>query len=145
MNPCDLLLVPRAEVIALAERLAQGCAIEHRIVPRAGSWLLRLTEGVRGDQWFIGEVPAAQAAISLRHPERGEARGAAVLLFADAELAAAIAVLDAVARASWPGHEAVAALAARGAACRCRAEAVRAAIREATRVVFSELGSEDDA
>ncbi|MCS6969582.1 MAG: phosphonate C-P lyase system protein PhnG [Planctomycetota bacterium] len=145
MRVCDLLLVPRQEVLALAERLSAGREVEHLVVPTAGSWLLQMREGVRGDRWYIGEIPAAQAAVRLYDRQLGSCRGAAVIMRADAELAVAAAILDAVARASWPGCDEIAALAARGSAERLRAEGQRAAIRAATRVSFSELGTEQDA
>jgi alpha-D-ribose 1-methylphosphonate 5-triphosphate synthase subunit PhnG len=64
-------------------------------------------------------------------------------MHADRELAIAAAVCDAVARAGWPGSEAVARLRAEGAAVRHEAERARAAILARTRVDFSELGQED--
>lgn len=143
MPDADLAAVPRTALLELAASLVAGAAIEHLQIPAEGLWLLHITEPVRRDGYFIGEVPVGQACVRLRHPDRGEASGGAVLMHADRELAVAAAVCDAVERAGWPGAEAVARLRAEGAAVRQRAERARAAILARTRVDFSELGQED--
>lgn len=143
MPDADLAAAPRAAVIELAAALVAGAEIEHLRIPTEGLWLLQLSEPVRRDGFFIGEVPVGQACVRLRHPAHGEAGGGAVLMHADRELAVAAAVCDAVARAGWPGADAVARLRADGAAVRQRAERARAAILARTRVDFSELGQED--
>ncbi len=143
MPDCDIALVPRQKVLDLAAALAAGRRIEHLAVPQQGLWLLQLREPVRRDGWFIGEVPVGQACVALHDAVRGVARGGAVLMHADRELATAAAVCDAVARAGWPGVEEVARLRAAGAAVRAQADAVRAAILESTRVDFQELGQEE--
>lgn len=143
MPDCDLSLIPRQEVIDLAAALAAGRRIEHLAVPQEGLWLLQLEEPVRRDGWFVGEVPVGQACVALHDAARGEARGGAVLLHADRDLATAVAVCDAVARAGWPGAEEVVRLRSAGAAVRAQVAGVRAAILERTRVDFSELGQEE--
>lgn len=143
MPDCDLALAPRQEVIDLAATLAAGRRIEHLAVPQEGLWLLQLEEPVRRDGWYIGEVPVGQACIALHDAERGVARGGAVLLHADRDLATAIAICDAVVRTGWPGADAVSRLREAGAEARTRAAEVRAAILDRTRVDFSELGREE--
>lgn len=143
MSDADLALVPRTAVIALAATLGEGRRIEPLQVPQEGLWLLQVEEPVRHDCWFIGEVPVGQACIAVHDPVLGTTRGGAILLHADRELAVAAAICDAIARAGWPGAEAVAKLLATGAAIRAQAEQVRAAILQRTRVDFSELGQEE--
>ena len=143
MPDCDLALAPRQEVLDLATALAAGRRLEHLAVPQEGLWLLQLEEPVRRDAWYIGEVPVGQACVALHDAARGVARGGAILLHADRELATAAAVCDAVVRAGWPGAEEVVRLRAAGAAVQAGAAGVRAAILERTRVDFSELGQED--
>lgn len=143
MPDCDLSLAPRQEVLDLAAALSAGRRLEHLAVPQEGLWLLQIEEPVRHDGWFVGEVPVGQACIALHDAVRGEARGGAVLLHADRELATAAAVCDAVVRAGWPGTEEVARLRAAGAAVHAKAAGVRAAILERTRVDFNELGQEE--
>lgn len=143
MPDCDLALAPRQEVLDLAAALAAGRRLEHLAVPQEGLWLLQIEEPVRRDGWYIGEVPVGQACVALHDAQRGEARGGAVLLHADRELATAVAVCDAVVRAGWPGADEVACLRAVGAAEGTRVAGVRAAILERTRVDFSELGQEE--
>jgi len=143
MPDCDLALAPRTAVIDLAAVLSQGRRVEHLSVPQEGLWLVQITEPVRGDGWYIGEVPVGQACIALHDPQRGEARGGAVLMHADRELATAAAVCDAIARSGWPGADEVARLRNEGTAIRAQVDGVRAAILERTRVDFCELGQED--
>jgi phosphonate C-P lyase system protein PhnG len=142
LNP-DLAAAPRGEALATAALVAAGRTVEPVIVPAEGLWLLRLAEPVRDDRFFVGEVPAAQAAVELRDPVLGACRGGAVLLHGDAEWAGALAVCDAVARSGWPGATEVATLRERGRAARRDQARMRAAIRERTRVSFAELGQED--
>ncbi len=143
MSEADILLAPRAEVLALAAALVEGRRVEHLSVPQEGLWLLQMVEPVRRDGYFIGEVPVGQASVAIHDPVRGVARGGAILMHASRELAVAAAVFEAIARAAWPGADEVARLRAIGAASREAAGAVRAAILERTRVDFSELGQED--
>ena len=143
MPDCDIVLAPRDEVLALAAACSEGRRVDHLELPQEGLWLMQMREPVRGDGWYAGEVPVGQACIALHDGELGEARGGAVLMHADRELAVAAAVLDAVVRAGWPGAEEAARLRAAGAAVRARAEAARAGILARTRVDFSELGQEE--
>jgi phosphonate C-P lyase system protein PhnG len=143
MPDADITAAPRSAVLELASSLAAGRDIEHLQLPAEGLWLLQVTEPVRRDGYFIGEVPVGQACVRLRDSTYGEASGGAVLMHADRELAVAAAVCDAVARAGWPGADAVARLRAEGAALRHEAERARAAILSRTRVDFSELGQEE--
>jgi alpha-D-ribose 1-methylphosphonate 5-triphosphate synthase subunit PhnG len=143
MADADLSLVPREAVLSLAAALGEGRRIEQLTVPQQGLWLLQLEEPVRRDGFYLGEVPVGQACVALHDPARGEARGGAILLHADRELAVAAAVCDAVSRAGWPGADEVARLRAAGAATRAEAERARAGILASTRVDFSELTQED--
>lgn len=143
MPDCDISLAPRQAVLDLAAILGAGRRIEHLAVPQEGLWLLQLEEPVRHDGWFIGEVPVGQACVALHDAALGVARGGAVLMHADRELAAAAAVCDAVVRSGWPGADEVERLRAVGAAVHARVAGVRTAILERTRVDFSELGQEE--
>lgn len=143
MPDADLALAPRSAVLALAASLGEGRRIEALQVPQEGLWLLQVEEPVRHDRWFIGEVPVGQACVAVHDERLGEARGGAILMHADRDLAVAAAVCDAIARAGWPGAEAVAGLRAAGAAVRARADGVRQGILDGTRVDFSELAQED--
>ena len=138
----DLAAVPAADLVALAGRLSTGRTIEHLRIPQQGLWLLQMAEPVRGDGFFLGEVPMAQAAVAVTDPRLGTIQGGAVLLGAEAATAVAAAVCVAIADAGWDGSEAVRALAARGAASRAAQSRVRAAILDRTRVDFAELGQE---
>ena len=142
MSDADLGLVPRTALLSLAARLSAQCTVEHLQVPQAGLWLVELVESVHGDHFHLGEVPAGQACIALHHTERGTARGGAVLLQADREVAVAAAICDAVQRAGWPGADEVAILQQVGGERRAVAERARLSILDRTRVSFSELGQE---
>lgn len=142
MTSTDLAHAPRQAVLALAQSLSDGRTVEHLSVPQEGLWLLQIQEPVRHDGFFIGEVPVGQACVALHDGRLGEARGGAILMHADRELATAAAVCDAIARAGWPGADDVGRLCATGAATRDAVAAVRSAILAATRVDFAELGQE---
>jgi len=138
----ELAYAPRQAVLDLAQALSAGRRLEHLSLPQDGLWLLQIEEPVRHDGYFIGEVPVGQASVEVHDAVRGETRGGAILMHADRELAVAVAVCDAITRAGWPGSEEVAQLCATGASVRNSAAAVRAAIRERTRVDFSELAQD---
>ena len=85
----------------------------------------------------------ARAAIALVNHRGDRAEGGAVVMADDADLAHALAVLDAVFAHRWPGEEVVGALALRGATARERLRAQRQAGLQRTRVDFSLLAEAD--
>lgn len=138
--------LPPAPVRALATELAARYRVDDLELPRSGLGLLPLTDSALGDTYFIGEIPLAQAHVRLSDAGGQCAEGAATLLDDRAGVARAMAILDAVVAAGWPGCEAAVQLLEQGAAAQAGQTRRRRALLAATRVDFALLGAaeEDD-
>jgi alpha-D-ribose 1-methylphosphonate 5-triphosphate synthase subunit PhnG len=137
--------LPARQTQAPATQLAQRYQAEDLDLPQSGLGLLPLTDSALGDTYFVGEIPLARAHVRLRHEDQ-TTEGAATLLDDRAGLARALAILDGVLAARWPGHEDAQALLMEGARVLEAENHTRRALLAATRVEFSLLSTteEDD-
>ena len=139
-----LVAAGREPVLSTAAQLTEGMTVTPLQPAESGLALMQWRDAVQHQPFFLGEVPMARAAVSLVNHRGERAEGGAVVMADDAELAQALAVLDAVFAQRWPGVEAVDALALRGAQARDRIRAVRQAGLKRTRVDFALLAEADD-
>jgi alpha-D-ribose 1-methylphosphonate 5-triphosphate synthase subunit PhnG len=138
-----LTAADRDQVLHAAAQLAEGLTITPLQPAESGLALMQWQDAVMHQPFFLGEVPMARAAIALVNHRGDRAEGGAVVMADDADLAHALAVLDAVFAHRWPGEEVVGALALRGATARERLRAQRQAGLQRTRVDFSLLAEAD--
>lgn len=134
-----LVAAGRDAVLNTANQLSEGLTVTPLQLAESGLALMQWRDAVQHQPFFLGEVPMARAAIVLGNHRGERAEGGAVVMADDAELAQALAVLDAVFASRWPGAEAVDALALRGAQAREEIRAVRQAGLKRTRVDFALL------
>lgn len=134
----------RQAVLSAAARLSEGLTVTPLQPAEAGLALMQWRDAVQHQPFFLGEVPMARAAVALVDHRGERAEGGAVVMADDAELAQALAVLDAVFAHRWPGAEVVDALAARGAQAREALRTVRQAGLQRTRVDFALLAEADE-
>ncbi|MBA4175399.1 MAG: phosphonate C-P lyase system protein PhnG [Leptothrix sp. (in: Bacteria)] len=139
-----LVAAGREPVLSTAAQLTEGLTVTPLQPAESGLALMQWRDAVQHQPFFLGEVPMARAAVALVNHRGERAEGGAVVMADDAELAQALAVLDAVFAQRWPGAEAVDALALRGAQGRDRIRAVRQAGLKRTRVDFALLAEADD-
>ena len=135
--------LPPRQPRELAAELAQPYQVDDLELPQSGLGLLSLTDSALGDTYFIGETPLATAHVRLRH-QSDCTEGAATLVDDRAGLARALAILDAVLAAGWPGHEQALALLVEGATIIEAQNQARRALLVATRVDFALLGTAED-
>lgn len=136
-------VLPARQAQSLAAQLAQRYPVEDLELAQSGLGLLPLIDSALGDTYFIGEIPLARAHVRLSHDQEC-AEGAATLVDDRAGLARALAILDAVLAARWPGHQDAKALLAEGAQVIEEQNQARRALLAATRVDFALLGSAED-
>ncbi len=139
-----LVAAGREAVLTTATQVTEGLTVTPLQPAESGLALMQWRDAVQHQPFFLGEVPMARAAVALVNHRGERAEGGAVVMADDAELAQALAVLDAVFAQRWPGVEAVDALALRGAQRRDRIRAVRQAGLKRTRVDFALLAEADD-
>ncbi len=132
-----LVAAPRAEVVALAARLAGRHEVRPHALPQEGLVLLTLEDGVFRDHFHLGELAVATAEVEV-----AGVRGGACLVGGDREWAEAAAVCDAVVAGRLAGVDEVEQLLATGWDKIGQTASERAAMRAATRVRFAELGEE---
>jgi alpha-D-ribose 1-methylphosphonate 5-triphosphate synthase subunit PhnG len=141
--PRLLAALPAREVRECAQMLTATWQVHDVAIPQSGLGLLQLCDSALGDSYFLGEIPVARAHVRLTREDGTSIEGAAQLLDDRASLARAIAVLDAIKAARWPGHERIDALLHAGATSIEAEAATRRAIVAHTRVDFSLLGMAD--
>ena len=140
-----LTAADREQVLQAAAQLAEGLTITPLQLAESGLALMQWQDAVMHQPFFLGEVPMARAAIALVNHRGERAEGGAVVMADDADLAHALALLDAVFAHRWPGVEVVEALARNGATARERLHAQRQAGLQRTRVDFALLAEADEA
>ena len=91
-----LTVIPSREVLALANKLTADCEVKHHAIPQSGLMLMRMTESVVGEDYYLGELPVSSASVELRLPDGTTGHGAAQVTDDRQELAVALAVCDAV-------------------------------------------------
>jgi alpha-D-ribose 1-methylphosphonate 5-triphosphate synthase subunit PhnG len=139
-----LVAAGREAVLDTATRLTEGLTVTPLQPAESGLALMQWRDAVQHQPFYLGEVPMARAAVALVNQRGERAEGGAVVMADDAELAHALALLDAVFAQRWPGAEAVDALALRGAQAREDIRAVRQAGLKRTRVDFALLAEADE-
>lgn len=139
-----LAAVDRNQVLSVAGQLAEGLTVNLLQVAESGLALMQWRDAVMHQPFYLGEVPMARAAVALVNHRGERAEGGAVVMADDADLAHALAVLDAVYAHRWPGVETVNAMALSGAQARERVRAQRQAGLMRTRVDFLLLAQVDD-
>lgn len=141
--PTCLLAAGRDRVLSYARAAAHGLAVQPLQPAEAGLALMQWRDAVMHQPFYIGELPLARAAVAISlHDQRFE--GGAVVMADDAELAHALAVLDAVWTHRLPGAEDVDELAEIGARQRACLRTERQAMLKRTRVDFSLLSEAED-
>jgi alpha-D-ribose 1-methylphosphonate 5-triphosphate synthase subunit PhnG len=139
-----LMAHPPLELNALAERLSLDCEVRHTSLPQAGLGLLTLADGAFREPYYLGEFPLSTCRIELQLADGRRTEGGAQVMADDANLARALAILDAVLAARLPGWEEVAERLRAGEE-KCREQAIRRkAMLASTRVDFALLGTVDE-
>jgi alpha-D-ribose 1-methylphosphonate 5-triphosphate synthase subunit PhnG len=129
------------ETVAL---LMHNFEIRDVALPQSGLGLLSMRDGAFHESFFIGEMPVARAEVILRTITGKEVKGGALIVDDRAQLARAIAILDAVLAGKLSGWETAASLVQDGIAARKQIEGERKKLLAATRVDFSLLGDGDN-
>lgn len=132
---------PAADLKALAECLAANCEVRLTRLPQAGLGLLTQTDGALHEPYYLGEFPLSSCSVELVLPDGQTATGGACVMADDAELARALAILDAILAARFPGWEQVAERVHSGMRQRSEEDGRRRAMLASTRVDFALLGS----
>ena len=143
-----LMATERDQVMHLAQQLQEGWTLtplQATGLAENGLALLQWKDSVLNQAFYLGEIPIAQAALSMRNHQGVSFEGGAIIMREDSKLAQAIAVLDAVWRHQLPGFERIAPVLAAGAAVRSQQELERKEMLARTRVNFSLLSSTDEA
>lgn len=138
---------PAEDLKTLAGTLAAGCELRLLSLPQAGLGLMTLTDGAFHEPYYLGEFPLSTCSVEVGLPDGRCACGGAQVMADDAELARALAILDAFLAADLPGAEQVSPLIVSGARLRAEEDGRRRAMLAATRVDFSMLndtGDDDD-
>jgi phosphonate C-P lyase system protein PhnG len=140
MNQAMLALAqaPRAEVLALAQNIRSSTTVRHLTIPGESLWMLTMEDGVFQDQFYLGEMPAASAAVELGD---GSQAGA-ILLGDDVEQSEAIAICLAALKGARPETPAIEQLIQKGLSDLASIRSTRDAMRSGSRVAFAELGEQ---
>ncbi|RQS71266.1 phosphonate C-P lyase system protein PhnG [Burkholderia sp. Bp8963] len=136
--------VPAEHIRELARRLCERYQVEDLEIPQSGLALVPLTDAAMGETYYLGEIPLANAHVRLTDPQGGNAEGAAIVMDDRTSLIRALAILDAVTAAAWPGHDAAVALLHEGKQVVEAIAADRKKLLAATRVDFSLLAAQED-
>lgn len=135
---------PKSAVMAVASLATSGCTVRPLAPAQEGLALLTLRDAVFGERFHLGEVPLAEARVEVTTATGRSGRGAASVLDDDAELAAALAVCDAVLAHELPGAAEVRRLVEDGAIRRAAEDDRRRALLDRTRVDFALLSTARD-
>jgi alpha-D-ribose 1-methylphosphonate 5-triphosphate synthase subunit PhnG len=142
--PRLLTALPAQQVRHCAARLSENLQIADVLLPQSGLGLMQMRDSARNEPYFIGEVPLSRAHVRLTDRQGRTAEGAAQLMDDRVSLARAVAILDAIKAAGWPGCEEIDALLEAGA-IQCRQiEEDRRAMLTKTQVSFALLESTEE-
>jgi alpha-D-ribose 1-methylphosphonate 5-triphosphate synthase subunit PhnG len=139
-----LLVAGRDKVLSAAHILSQDLQVISLQPAESGLALMQWRDAVMHQPFYLGEVPMARAAIAITDSSGRRVEGGAVVMADDAELAQALALLDAIWAHRLPGAESVDALADTGARARACLRAERQAMLKRTRVDFALLSETDE-
>jgi len=127
----------------LARQFAAQYQVEDLEIPQSGLALVPLVDGALGERYFLGEIPLAKAHVRLTNQTGIAVEGAAIVMDDRTNLTRALAILDGVLAAEWPGHEQAVELLVEGEMAAHATCADRKKLLAATRVDFSLLGTEE--
>ena len=133
---------PQEVIIELADELTRQGVLKHRSLPQSGLLLLRMTEDVMGQDFYLGEMPVSSAWVEMHFPDGRVAEGAARVMDDSKGLAVALAVCDAIMANGLDGSDRVAELIEQGMKKRAQTDRTRAAMLKKTNVDFSLLTAE---
>jgi alpha-D-ribose 1-methylphosphonate 5-triphosphate synthase subunit PhnG len=142
--PSALCSVPVSRVKELSALLIHNIDVRDIALPQSGLGLLSMSDGAFHESFFIGEIPVARSEVILRIVSGEEYKGGAVIVDDRAQLARAIAILDAVWAGRLTGWEDVENLVQLGLVVRSKTDSERKKLLAVTRVDFSLLGEEDE-
>jgi alpha-D-ribose 1-methylphosphonate 5-triphosphate synthase subunit PhnG len=132
------------QVKQLAARLTAGWDTRVTRLPQAGLGLLTLADGAFNEPYYLGEFPLAACSVEIVAPDGARAEGGAQVMSDDADLARALAILDALMAARLAGCDQAAALLKSGARLRAQQDSRRRAMLAATKVDFALLSAAED-
>ncbi|MCU4335454.1 phosphonate C-P lyase system protein PhnG [Acinetobacter pittii] len=130
---------PSKDLITLAESLTQAASISLLQLPQAGLGLITLQESAFYDAFYLGEFPVSSCHVELHYAGNISGAGSAQVMADDAELAKALAILDAILAHQLPGWQDAYAYVELGQAQREKLEQQRKSILTKTRVDFATL------
>jgi alpha-D-ribose 1-methylphosphonate 5-triphosphate synthase subunit PhnG len=135
--------VPADRVRELARHVVAQYQVEDLEIPQSGLALVPLVDGALGERYYLGEIPLAKAHVRLTNQKGTAVEGAAIVMDDRANLTRALAILDGVLAAEWPGHEQAVELLREGETAVRSTYSDRKKLLAATRVDFSLLGTEE--
>ncbi|MEX3944485.1 phosphonate C-P lyase system protein PhnG [Paraburkholderia sp. BR10937] len=136
--------VPAQRIRELAHHLSERFQVADLEIPQSGLALVPLADAAMGEIYYLGEIPVAKAHVRLTNPQGSTAEGAAIVMVDRTSLIRALAILDAVTAAAWPGHEDAMRLLHEGKRAVEATAADRKKLLAATRVDFSLLATQED-
>ena len=139
-----LLAADRDQVLTAARIAGERLHVAPLQPAESGLALMQWRDSVMHQSFYLGEVPISRAAVALTDGHGRRVEGGATVMADDAELAQALAILDAVWTYRLSGAETVDALAASGANARAGLRAERQAMLKRTRVDFALLSQADE-
>jgi len=136
--------VPAERIRDLARQLGEQYQVEDLEIPQSGLGLMPLIDSALGQRYYLGEIPLAKAHVRLTDREGARTEGAAIIMDDRINLTRALAILDGVVAAAWPGHEHALELLREGKQAVHTVSADRRKLLAATRVDFSLLSAQED-
>jgi len=133
-----------ATLIDLAEQLTSDVVVTLSRLPQAGLGLVKLTDGAFHEEFYLGEFPLSTCSVDICLVNGRRASGAAQVMADDAELARALAILDAMLADKLPGWETVADFVDAGNQQRAIEEQRRKTLLNETRVDFDLLSNTEN-
>lgn len=130
---------PSKDLIALAEVLTLEASVTLLQLPQAGLGLMTFKESAFHDQFYLGEFPLSSCHVDLHYAGDVCGVGHAQVMMDDAELAKALAILDAILANQLPNWQQVYQYLVQGQAQRTQLDQLRNTMLEKTRVNFSTL------
>ena len=134
---------PAQTVKELAAQFASQYVVTHTRLPQTGLGLLKIRDGAFHDNFYLGEIPISTCDVEVRISDGRSVTGGAQVMADDAELARALAILDAILAAELPGWETITDYLQSGAELREKEAHRRHTVLNETRVDFSLLSAAD--
>ena len=125
----------------LAEELSADFELKIINIPQAGLGLLKLNDGAFHEPYYLGEFPLSTCSVEISLADGSRGVGGARVMEDDAELAQALAILDAILANGFPGHAKITELIHKGMDKRNEEDRRRRMMLAATKVDFDLLNS----